>query len=197
MEQTQTLLAAIEPGKVYRRKDLLKVSKSADRCLRKLVRDGAVQKLSQGMYMRPRQTAFGPSAPDEAKLLKTFLKTNRFFVLNPSAFNSLGLGITQLYNTRIVINSKRHGELKLGGRKFVFHRRDGSRVPKTGSREVLVVEMLNRIRDLAEDDTKLMHTLQRKLHTFDRNKLKDAVERYGTYSTTLKFEQLVSAGDGS
>ena len=71
-------------------------------------------------------------------------------------FNSLGLGTTQLYDKKIVFNRKRHGEMKLGNRTYFFHR--WREAPKSLSREFLLVEMLNRINELAED-----HNIESKL----------------------------------
>lgn len=184
-------MKALRSGKVYRRKDLVGVSKSADRCLKALVAEGKLQKLNRGVYFYPQETAFGLTSADEDQLLRTFLKTDRFAVLNPSAFNALGLGTTQLYNRRVVFNAKRHGEIELGGRPFMFYRRDTAKVPPAKfSPEVLVVELVNQLRNLAEDESKVLQTLQRKLKKFDQNHLDKAVRKYGTYSTRLKFAKM-------
>src|SRR6266567_8389334 len=38
----------------------------------------------------------------------------------PNAYNSLGVGTTQLYDKTVVYNHKRHGPVSLGGRVFDF-----------------------------------------------------------------------------
>ena len=43
----------LEKGKVYRRSDLTKWSKSVDRHLDLLLEEGTLQKLSQGLYYVP------------------------------------------------------------------------------------------------------------------------------------------------
>jgi len=58
--------------------------------------------LSQGLR-------FGQVPPDERKLARTFLKEDGFLLTSPNACNTLGLGTTQLYNTRVVHNHKRYG----------------------------------------------------------------------------------------
>jgi hypothetical protein len=103
----------LEKGKVYRRSDLAKWSKSVDRHLDLLVAEGTLQKLSQGLYYAPEQTVFGKTPPDEEIVIRSFLKDDRFLVTSPNAYNGLGVGTTQLYNQRTVYNHKRHGQFKL------------------------------------------------------------------------------------
>ncbi|QQR90035.1 MAG: hypothetical protein IPJ88_18075 [Myxococcales bacterium] len=195
--EKQKVWRALRPGKAVRRENLLAISPSVDRCLKELVAEAKVRKLSQGLYMRPKETAFGPAAADETMLLRSFLKTDHFFVFNPSVFNSLGLGTTQLYNKRIVINPKRHGELSIAGRNFSFQRRDSAKVPKEASPEVLVVEMLNGLSELAEDEKQIMSSLERKLTEFDSKQLARAVQKYGSHSTHLKYLRLTEASEAN
>ena len=82
-----------------------------------------MDKLSGGLYYVPRQSVFGKAPADENDLVAAFLKDDRFLVTSPNDYNTLGLGTTQLYNTRRVYNHKRHGDFKLGNRSFHFVRR--------------------------------------------------------------------------
>ena len=121
MAKLNELKRHLKPGRVYRRAELAQWSNAVDRHLGSLLDEGFVQKLSQGLYYVPRQTAFGAAPPDEESLVRSFLKDDDFLLTSLNAYNSLGVGTTQLYNTRIVYNHKRHGEFKLGGRNFFFH----------------------------------------------------------------------------
>src|SRR5271155_845294 len=103
----------LRPGRVYRREDLLPWSRSVDRHLKELTVDGTLQKLRTGLYYSPRKFEFGEAPADEHELVKAFLKTDRFVVTSPNAYNQLGLGTTQLYNKRVVYNQKRHGTFPL------------------------------------------------------------------------------------
>ena len=104
----------LRPGRVYRRVELAHWSNAVDRHLRQLQEDGTLTKLSGGLYYRPKKTAFGEAPAEDAKLVKTFLKDDRFLLTSPNAFNALGVGTTQLYNETVVYNHKRHGRFKLG-----------------------------------------------------------------------------------
>ena len=79
------------------------------------------------------------------------MKTDRFVLTSPNAYNQLGLGTTQLYNKRVVYNQKRHGTFPLGNRMVTFERR--LNVPKQLSPEFLLVDLVNELGDLAETGT--------------------------------------------
>ena len=82
----------LRAGRVYRREDLLPWSHSVDRHLKELTGDGTLQKLRNGLYYSPRKFEFGDAPADEHELVKAFLKTDRFVVTSPNAYNQLGLG---------------------------------------------------------------------------------------------------------
>jgi hypothetical protein len=177
------------PGKTYRRSELAAFSSNVDRNLHSLVKDGYLKKLSTGLYLAPKKTAFGDALPDENSLLEAFLNDDHFVVYSPSQFNSLGLGSTQLYNSRIVFNRKRTGELVVGGRTYTF--KLWREAPKNLSEEFLVVELLNRINELAEDRETMLKLLRTKLPTFNRAKLNNAASRFGTLSAQKKLKTLL------
>src|ERR1700680_952246 len=104
MSKLDELKKHLKRGEVYRRSDLVKWSKSVDRHLEALVKDGILQKLSQGLYYFPEESAFGMTPPEEEALIRGFLKDDRFLLTSLNAYNSLGVGTTQLYNQRTVYN---------------------------------------------------------------------------------------------
>ncbi len=196
MRQTETLnklKAALVPGQVYRRADLAKLSSNVDRHLAKLVTEGQLKKLAQGMYTAPKETVFGEAPPEAHSLLRAFLKDDHFVVYGPSQFNSLGLGTTQLYNRLLVFNRKRVGKFTLGGRTYTFHR--WREAPRHLTPEFLVVELLNRMEELAEDREQLVERLKGKLSDFNRRKLLHAASRYGTLSTQKKLDALITSAE--
>lgn len=182
---------SLEPGQVYRRADLARLSSNVDRHLKLLVELGELKKLRNGLYSCPNRSAFGETPPDEESLVATFLRSKDFLVYSPNLFNSLELGTTQLYNKRVVLNQKRHGEFKLGGRNYFFHRR--LRVPSELSREVLLVELLNHMKELAEDQDSLFAKVREKLKSFNLKTLKRAALLYGTYSTQRHLEEMLNS----
>ncbi|MBN8669519.1 MAG: hypothetical protein J0L80_02460 [Chitinophagales bacterium] len=167
----------LKAGKVYRRSELARWSNAVDRQLSLLVKDGTLEKLSQGMYYVPKKTVFGVAPPDEETLVRTFLKDDDFLLTSPNAYNSLGVGTTQLYNKRVVYNHKRHGEFVLGGKKFFFHAKH--RFPKEATPEFLLVDLVNNLGSLAEDREYVLSNVVAKARTMPLPKLKRAVLNYG------------------
>lgn len=189
MNTLDRIKKSLVPGRTYRRSDLAELSSNVDRHLHSLVSEGLLKKLSTGLYAAPKTTAFGDAPPEEYSLLKTFLKDDHFVVYGPSQFNTLGLGSTQLYNTRVVFNRKRTGDIVVGGRNYTF--KLWREAPKTLTKEFLVVEFLNRLSELAEDRNLLLENLRTKLSEMDIAKLNRAVKRFGTMSTQKKLKSLL------
>jgi hypothetical protein len=181
----------LRPGRVYRREDLLSWSKSVDRHLKKLTEDGTLQKLRTGLYYSPRKFEFGEGPADEHELVKAFLKTDRFVVTSPNAYNQLGLGTTQLYNKRVVYNQKRHGAFQFGNRILTFERRSG--IPKQLSPEFLLVDLVNNLDHLAEDIDAVLSRVREKAKEMDARKLSRAVSLYSNASTRKRFREIGAA----
>jgi hypothetical protein len=172
------LKANLKRGHVYRRADLTNWSKAVDRHLQELVLDGTLTKVSPGVYYYPKQTVFGNSPADDNTLVRTFLKDDSFLVTTPNAYNSLGVGTTQLYNKRVVYNHKRHGEFKLGNRSFFFHMKP--RFPKKVTKEFLMVDLVNNLDSLAEEPDMVLSKLKDKLKSVDNTKLRKNLDAYGS-----------------
>jgi hypothetical protein len=193
MSTLDILKKHLRRGSVYRRADLERWSTAVDRHLGQLVEDGTLQKLSFGLYHYPKESVYGPIPPDEADLVRSFLKDDDFLITSPNAYNSLGVGTTQLYNKRVVYNHKRHGEFKLGGRKFFFHSKP--KFPKKISPAFLLVDLLNNLDALAEDKTEVMHQVLDKARTMELKAIKLAVSEYGNVRTKKLLSPILENQD--
>lgn len=169
---------SIKPGQVYRRSDLEYYSTAVDRHLDLLVKEGTLQKLVQGLYYAPKKTKFGIAPPDDTMLVERFLKDESFLLVSPNAYNSLGLGLTQLYNTTWVYNHKRRGEYKLYGKTFLFKTKSG--FPPKLCLEYLVVDLLNNLSELAEDKEHIIANFQKNIDRFDGYELMKMAQHYGS-----------------
>ncbi|MEI7456087.1 MAG: DUF6088 family protein [Nitrosomonadales bacterium] len=188
------LVRHVRAGKVYRREDLVPYSASVDRELQQLVTQGMLQKLAQGMYYRPRKNVFGEVPPSESDLLAVFLKDKDFLSFNPSIYNSLRLGTTQLYNKTIVYNHKRHGLIKLDRREYDFRLKHNFPKPSQVTTEYLLVDMLNNLSELAEDEDQVLERAQKKLDQFDAGKLNKALADFGSVATRRLVNTWLSQG---
>lgn len=188
MTKLQELKKHLRTGKVYRREDLAKWSTSVDRHLHQLLGEGYLTRLSTGLYLRPKQTAFGKAPAEDDVLVEAFLKDGRYLVTSPNAYNSLGVGMTQLYNRTVVYNHKRHGSFKLGGRDFEFRKKPA--FPKTLTREFLLVDLVNNLDQLAEDREQVLARVKDRALQGNRRALNRAVKDYGMVRTRKFFNNL-------
>lgn len=180
-------------GRVFRRKDISSQSPSVDRELSRRLQTGQVCKAARGLYYVPKQTPFGPVPPEPNRLLAKFLDDKQFLVFNPSAYNTLGLGTTQLYNRTTVYNHKRHGTFTLAGFEFEFRQKRQFPLAAKVTREFLLVDLLNNITTLAEDPATVLHRVQTQLATFDAGHLQAAARQYGTERTRKQVATLLLA----
>lgn len=163
----------LKPGRVYRRKDLMRWSNAVDRHLHMLLEEGRLKKVSGGLYMAPRKTRFGAAPADPEEMVTSFLEDDRFLLVSPNAFNGLGVGTTQLYNKPVVYNRKRHGDFELNGRPFEFRLRPS--FPKTVTEEFLLVDLLHNLDRLAEDRDAVRERALARAKKLDRRRLAKAV----------------------
>jgi hypothetical protein len=190
MEKEQQLLNKLSPGQVYRRSELTRFTPTVDRYLDRLVSQKALIKVSAGLYLRPKTSAFGALPPDDHDLVKSFLKDNRFLVTTYNNYNQLGLGLSQLYGHSVVYNYKRFGEFELGGKKFFFKRVPN--FPLQLSKEFLLVDMLNNFSQLAEDHAAVLENLKKKKDTFDALKVLSMAKKYGRPRTKKVLDEIYS-----
>lgn len=190
MTTLKALKKHLKKGRVYRRNELSEWSKSVDRHLEELQKEGVLEKLSQGLYYVPQTSVFGKVPPDEVVLVRSFLKDDRFLLVSPNFYNSLGLGTTQLYNKKVVYNHKRHGKFKLGNRDFEFQLKH--HFPAKMTEEFLLVDLANNIDNLAEDRDQVMNKLLLKASQMPSKKLNQVVMAYGSAKTKKMFKPLMS-----
>jgi hypothetical protein len=183
----------LKPGQVYRREELVRWSTAIDRHLRKLVDEGVLIKLAGGLYAYPKRTAFGNAPVDDDKMVEAFLRDRRFLFVSPNAYNSLGVGTTQLYNTTIVYNHKRHGDFSLGGRRFAFRVKPS--FPKALSKEFLLVDLVNNLDQIAESETGVLDRVKRRLSSLDASRIRRAVRDYGNLRAKKFFAQALAASN--
>jgi hypothetical protein len=188
MAKFQELKAHLKPGKVYRREDFMRWSSAADRYLKQLVKEGTLTKLAGGLYAFPKQTVFGKAPATDDKVVAAFLKDDRFLLASPNAYNRLGVGTTQLYDKTVVYNHKRHGDFKLGSRKFAFRVKPS--FPKALTQEFLLVDLVNNLDHLAEAKSELLDRVRKRAASLDAPRLRRAVRDYGNVRTKKFFGSL-------
>jgi hypothetical protein len=193
MTKLEALKRRLKPGHAYRRADLARWSTSVDRHLRQLVESGFLKKLSGGLYAYPKDTVFGQAPAKDSDVVSAFLKDDRFLLASPNAYNSLGVGTTQLYDKTVVYNHKRHGDFQLGSRKFAF--RVKPHFPKSLTNEFLLVDLVNNLDQLAEAKDEVLQRVGERAAAADSRRLRRAVREYGNERTRKFFARVLNASE--
>jgi len=103
----------------------------------------------------------------------------------------VGAGTTQLYNSTLVYNHKRHGVFKLGDREFNFKVKP--RFPAKLSVEFLFVDLLNNLNELAEDKDEVLRHARNRLPELNSSRLTNAVRSFGSVTTQKRIEGWLNA----
>lgn len=136
---TRPATPELQQGQVLRTKDLSAWSANPVRLAQRLVREGRLQKLGQGLFAVPKTSRFGTVPPDLQTLLAAFLEGSPFVVTGPPAWNTLGLGSTAMWAQSLVYNTKRTGNFMLGNQPVRFRR---VRFPEQPTPEWFAVDLL-------------------------------------------------------
>lgn len=186
---SQKLASHLKPGRVYRREMLHPFSKAVDRDLSTLAHQGLLEKIAAGIYYKPVSSRFGALPPNDEDLVRCFLRDDSFLLFSWNQYNTLGLGLTQLYNRVVVYNHKRHGVFKLGNKMFDF-RRPARGFPDRLTPEFLLVDLVNNLDQLAEDKEFIKSQILRSIDKFNHDKINQYVKEYGKVTTKHFFEEI-------
>ncbi len=172
----------LEPGRVYRTRELARWSANASRLATRLVREGRLERLGHGLYFHPKQSKFGKVPPTDAELMRAFLAGSPHVFTGSQQWNALGLGSTAVHAVTTVYNTKRSETVKLGGRRFALRR---VAFPEQPTPEWYVVDLLEHAEEAgvsrAEVGRKLASALAR--GRFDSARLDAMSSTFGSQPT--------------
>jgi hypothetical protein len=105
----------------------------------------------------------------------------------PERWNALGLGTTALFAAPLVYNTKRSGTFTFGGRRFILRR---VAFPLNPPPEWFVVDLFEHAEQAGASRSELSEALTRALTrgSFQRERLREMAERYGTKQTFALIE---------
>ncbi|RFZ91230.1 hypothetical protein D0C36_20045 [Mucilaginibacter conchicola] len=181
MSKSLELKKHLRRGNVYRRSELEQWSNSVDRHIGELIGNGTLEKVGPSLYYYPKQNVFGKEPPSNKALVGKYLKDGKFLITSYNHYNKLGLGTTQLYNSLIVYNHSKSGEVKLGNKVFIFRKKGD--FPAEPSKEYLVIDLVNNLSELAEDQPAVLERVQQALPNLNAKALRTTLQRYGTAKT--------------
>lgn len=182
----------LEPGRVYRTRDLHAWGANAPRLAKRLVEEGELVPLAHGLFVHPRRGRFGAAPPSDEETMRAFLDDTPFVFTGSDKWNALGLGATGVFATPLVYNTKRSGRFKLGGREFLLRR---VAFPDNPPREWFVVDLLEHADQAGVARSNVAVALTRALGRgdFDRARLRDMAKRYGTKVTQALVDGALEA----
>lgn len=178
----------LEPGRVYRTRDLATWSANAPRLAKRLVAQGELVPLAHGLFARPKQSRFGPVPPLDEEIMRAFLDGGPFVFSGPERWNALGLGTTAVFAVPLVYNTKRSGTFTFGKRRFVLRR---VAFPHDTPTEWFVVDLMEHADQAAASPDDVADVLARALALgkFHRERLRDMAKRYGSRATIARVER--------
>lgn len=172
----------LQTGRVYRTRDLSRWGANPTRLAGKLVAEGRLQPLAHGLFVHSKQSRFGAVPPTDEEVMRAFLDGASFVLTGPERWNALGLGTSAMFAAQLVYNTKRSGEFRLGGRRFLLRR---VAFPKNPPPEWFVVDLFQHAEQAATDRDDLTQALARALRQgrFDADRLRTMAREYGSKDT--------------
>ncbi|MCP4590855.1 MAG: hypothetical protein GY842_08920 [bacterium] len=182
----------LEPGRVYRTRELAVWGANPARLASRMVREGRLQPLTQGLFYAPRDSRFGRVPPEDAEILRAFLGSDEFVVTGPPHWNALGLGATALFPVVLVYNTRRSGEFALGRRRYRLRR---VRFPRQPNAEWYAIDLLEHREMAGTSQDRLATALAEALRhgRFDQPTLRRMAREYGTRRTQDLVECAIRA----
>lgn len=189
MSQLKELKLNLHPGKVYKLSDLEELLSYDNLSLEQLEKENVLDKLSDELFHYPKKTVFGSTPPDDEDFLRAFLDDEEFLVTSYNAYNSLGVGTTQLYNETLVYNRKKNEKVELNGRNF--NCKIKSNIPDELSAEFLLVDLVDNLEKLAEDTKTILEKVKVKASSMNSSVLSEYVKSYGEANSKHFFAEVL------
>jgi hypothetical protein len=185
----------LAPGRVYRSRDFLKQTSNPSRFAGKMVREGKLERLQEGLYLVPRKSRWGKLPVSRDELLRKWLagrKGVHWIVTGSSVWNSLGLGSTGVRARPLIYNKKRSGCFDLGGHKLELRRVP---FPPQPPAEWFVVDYLNNLRRTDGSLKAAVRGLRSGIQSrrFDLKKTVALAKRFGTKATCALVAEAIDA----
>jgi hypothetical protein len=172
----------LEPGRVYRTRELAAWGRNAPRLAKRLVEHGELVPLAHGLFACFKPSRFGPVPPRDEEIMRAFLDGGPFVFTGPERWNALGLGTTAMFSVPLVYNTKRSGAFTFGSRRFLLRR---VAFPENPPAEWFVVDLLEHADQAASSSAEVATALARALSLgrFDGERLREMARRFGSRAT--------------
>lgn len=182
----------LEPGRVYRTRELARWSANPTRLAKRLVREGTLRLVAHGLYYLPVPSRFGPAPATEAEVMRAFLGASPFLISGPRRWNGLGLGSSAHFAVTLVYNTKRTGEFAFDGRRYLLRR---VRFPDHPPEEWSVIDLLQHqgMAGVSLADLEAGLTATVRAGRWNVELLADMARQYGTKATQALVDRCTGA----
>lgn len=138
----------IMAGKLYREKFAGQMSEAAfTQMLSRLCKSGAIERVSKGIYCRPKKTRFGAVLPSDREIVEQFIAKNNGVLVGYGLYNALGV-TTQIPKRLTAYSSASEEQLKQIG-NVTIHKYDLDYSEETKA-VIRMMELLHHHRDIQD-----------------------------------------------
>ena len=186
----------LQPGRVYRTRELAQWGKNPTRLAQRLVQEGKLREAAHGLYYAPMPSRFGPAPTSDHELLRGFLGPEPFVITGPARWNALGLGSTAMFAQTLVYNTRRSAQVLLDGRCFWLRR---VRFPDQPSAEWFIVDLLEHHEMAGASLEELAAALRQTLRAgrWDKERLAQMAHDYASKPTRALVQACLGASERS
>lgn len=188
-------MPSLEPGRVYRTRDFLPWGKNAARLAQRLVQEGVLRQLRQGVFETQKVTKFGPAPADDRELVRAYLGSDDFVFSGSPYWNALGLGATGVQAVTVVYNRKRTVEAQFGTRRFHFSRVS---YPSTSPPpEWFAIDLLRHCAEagVGRDEVLAALVVATRSRRLDVSRLLEMAEQFARRGTVAMLKHALAAAD--
>ena len=141
-------------GKLYREKFSSLMSEAAfAQIISRLCRGGEIERVSKGIYCRPKRTRFGPVLPSEREIVDLFTAGSNGIVVGYGLYNALGV-TTQISKRQMAYSSLAEERLKQIG-NVTIHKYELEYTPKVKS-VIQLMELLHHYKEIQDINASAM-----------------------------------------
>ena len=152
-ELIKSRIEKIEPGKVITYDDFadFKSFQTVALNLSRLNRQGFIQRLSKGLYYKPKQTKYAVLKPTDSEIIKSILQKNGGYVSGISALNRMGLS-TQVPSEVVIAGSRSNRKVQIANLRLRFSK--GPKIESDSNRQNLsdIIEVLKAFKRIAASE---------------------------------------------
>ena len=173
-------------GKLYREKFSSMISEAAfAQIISRLRRSGEIERVSKGIYCRPRKTRFGTVLPSECEIVDAFTEGNNGIVVGYGLYNAIGV-TTQVSKRQLVYSSIGEDRQKQIG-NITIRRYELDYTSEVKS-VIQLMELLHHYKEIQDLNTAaMMNSIEKLSQEYSEEAFKNVQKTIGYPKWTIAF----------